>query len=113
MDPVRRKFLFITAAVVMMSARKRLLAATAVITMWAIFQCGTVVAQTGGVGGDGYTRAMWRGTDGSISLWKLDPTLNFTGAANYGPYPGWLPIAMTTTGSNVSYLLWNFTDGTA
>jgi hypothetical protein len=65
------------------------------------------------LGGDGYARAMWRGTDGSISIWKLDPSLNSVGSQNYGPYSGWSPIAMTTAGSNLSYVLWNFVDGTA
>jgi hypothetical protein len=45
--------------------------------MWTVIQSGTVSAQTSGVGGDGYTRNFWIGTDGRISVWKLDPNLNF------------------------------------
>ena len=55
---------------------------------------------------------MWRGTDGSISLWKLDPVLNFVGSHNYGPYAGWSPVALTMLGNN-TYVLWSATDGTA
>ena len=74
---------------------------------------GGASAQTSGLGGDGYTRTMWRGTDGSISIWKLDPALNFVGLHNYGPYAGAVPVALITTANNNSYVLWNFTDGTA
>jgi hypothetical protein len=81
-----RKFLFGTAAGVI--ASKRLLAVAAAIAMWATLQSGAVSAQTGGVGGDGYTRMMWRGTDGSISIWKLDPSLNSVGAHDYGTIMG-------------------------
>ena len=43
------------------------------------FHPGVASAQTqvAAVGTDGYTRAMWRGTDGSISLWKLDTVPEF------------------------------------
>src|SRR3954447_26066167 len=110
MNQLGKRLLFITAAVVRISAHKSLLTVTAAMAMWAALQPGTVSAQTGGVGGDGYTRLMWRGTDGSISLWKLDPALFSAGAHTYGPYSGWLPIAMATTGSNLGYVLWNSTD---
>ena len=52
----------------MMSVRKRLLAVAAAVTMWAVIQPGTVSAQTSGVGPDGYTRFLWKGTDYSVSL---------------------------------------------
>jgi len=68
--------------------------------------------QVGAVGADGYTRAMWRGTDGSISLWKLDPVLNYVGSHVYGPYGGWSPVSLAMLGNN-SYVLWRYTDGTA
>jgi hypothetical protein len=74
---------------------------------------GAASAQTSGLGGDGYTRTMWIGTDGSISLWKLDAALSFVGSHNYGPYPGWRPVALMTTPNNTSYVLWNYTDDTA
>jgi hypothetical protein len=96
-----------------MSARKRLLTVAAAVTMWAAIQPGTVSAQTSGIGGDGYTRLLWRGTDSRISLWKLDPVLNFSLYHEYGPYGGWLPIAITTAQNNNTYILWRNTDGTA
>jgi hypothetical protein len=96
-----------------MSARKRLLAVAAAVTMWAVIQPDTVSAQTSGIGGDGYTRLLWRGTDSRISLWKLDPVLNFDSFHEYGPYDGWLPIAITTARNNNTYILWRHTDGTA
>jgi hypothetical protein len=77
------------------------------------FHPGAASAQNNGIGGDGYTRALWRGTDGSISLWKLDPSLNFGGSHSYGPYPGWSSVALTTTANSNSYVLWRNTDGTA
>jgi hypothetical protein len=92
---------------------KSVLAAAAVATIALAFQPSPAAAQTAGVGVDGYARAMWRGTDGSITLWKLDPALNYVGSHQYGPYGGWSPIAMTTSGSNLTYVLWNYTDGTA
>jgi len=95
----------------MMSVRKRLLAIAAAVTMWASIHPGTVSAQTSGVGGDGYTRFLWRATDGSISLWKLDPSLNFNTYRTYGPYSWWLPIAITTARNNNTYLLWRYYDG--
>src|SRR6516162_1502878 len=75
---------------------KSIVAAAAVAIALA-FQSGAVSAQTqvSLLGADGYTRAMWRGTDGSISLWKLDLALNFVGSHNYGPYTGWSPVALT------------------
>jgi hypothetical protein len=97
----------------MMSVRKRLLAvAAAAVTMWAVIQPGTVSAQTSGVGQDGYTRFLWKGTDYSISLWQLDPSLNFYNYHLYGPYNGWDPIALTTAHNNNSYVLWRYYDGT-
>jgi DNA-binding beta-propeller fold protein YncE len=89
------------------------LAATAIAIALAC-QSGAASAQTqvATVGADGYTRAMWRGTDASINLWKLDPMLNFVGSHAYGPYAGWSPVALTMLGNN-TYLLWRYTDGTA
>jgi hypothetical protein len=50
---------------------KSILAAAAVAIALA-FQSGAASAQAQipFPGADGYTRVMWRGTDGSISLWK-------------------------------------------
>jgi hypothetical protein len=92
---------------------KSVLVATAIAIALACHP-GAALAQTqvAAVGADGYTRAMWRGTDGSISLWKLDPVLNFVGNHVFGPYSGWSPVALTMLGDN-TYLLWRYTDGTA
>jgi hypothetical protein len=87
--------------------------AAAFVAMALAFQPGAASAQTIGMGGDGYTRGMWHATDGSISIWKLDPGLNFVGSHAYGPYAGWSPLALTTTPNNNTYVLWRFTDGTA
>ena len=94
-----------------MSVRKRLLVIAAVITISAAIQPGTVSAQNSGIGGDGFTRLMWRATDYHISLWKLDANLSFSSAKEYGPYPGWIPIAITTDRFNYTYVLWRYTDG--
>jgi hypothetical protein len=97
----------------MMNAFKKLLAITAAITMWAVIQPGTLAAQTSGIGGDGWTRLMWRGTDSSISLWKVDPNLKNPMSHQYGPYDGWVPIAITTANNSYTYVLWRHTNGTA
>ena len=73
---------------------------------------GVASACCGGVGADGYTRTWWRGTDGSVSFWKLDSAFNTVGSHNYGPYAGWSPVSLLVLGNN-TYMLWNYTDGTA
>jgi hypothetical protein len=92
-----------------MSARKRLLAVAAAVTMWATIQPGTVSAQQSGVGADGNTRLLWRGTDSRISLWSIAPNgTNFSHV--YGPYTWYTPIAITTAVNNYSYVLWRYWD---
>ena len=95
-----------------MSARKRLLAVAAAVTMWATIQPGTVSAQQSGVGSDGYTRLLWRGTNSNISLWKIPPLSSSASPTSqvYGPYTYWTPIAITTASDNNSYVLWRYTD---
>ena len=73
---------------------------------------GVASACCGGVGADGYTRTWWRGTDGSVSFWKLNSAFNTVGSHNYGPYAGWSPVSLLVLGNN-TYMLWNYTDGTA
>jgi hypothetical protein len=90
----------------MMNAFKKLLAVVAAITMWATIQPGTASAQSSGIGGDGVTRILWTGTDGRISLWKLGGP-----SAAYGPYDGWIPVAITTRNDNKTVVLWRRTDG--
>ena len=95
-----------------MSACKSMLAIAAAVAMWVTFQPGTVSAQNSGVGGDHSTVLMWRGTNYNISLWKLDANLNFVTNHVYGPYAGWIPIAITTDVNDFTYVLWRYTDGT-
>lgn len=95
-----------------MVAFKSILVAAAIAIALA-FQPGPASAQTIGMGGDGYTRGMWHATDGSINIWKIDPSLNFVGQHAYGPYGGWSPVALTTLPNNNTYVLWRYTDGTA
>jgi hypothetical protein len=94
-----------------MRIRKTLLAIVAAGIMAATIQVGTAFAQNTGVGGDGYTRLLWRGTDYSIALYKLDPNLNFVSGVTYGPYAGYTPVALTTDVLGYSYVLWRYTDG--
>jgi hypothetical protein len=95
-----------------LTIRKTLLAIVAAVVMAATIQVGTARAQNTGIGGDGYTRLMWRGTDYSIWLWNLDPNLNFFSSQVYGPYGGWTPVALTTDTFSYSYVLWRYYDGT-
>ena len=95
-----------------MSARKKLLAVAAAVAMWAVIQPGTVSAQTSGIGPDGYTRFAWRGSDNSLSLWQINPSLAFYNSHVYGPYNGWTPLAITTAHNDNTYVLWQYYDGT-
>ena len=90
---------------------KKLLFMAAATTMWvAAFQPGIVSAQTSGIGGDGYTRLLWRATNGSISLWKLNPFLASPVSHVYGPYATWEPVAITTAQNSWTYVLWRNTN---
>src|SRR5260370_3307481 len=88
-----------------MSTPKKLLAIATTATICTTIHLGAVFAQTSGIGGDGITRVLWRGTDSSISLWAVDSNLNFITSHLYGPYAGWLPIAMTTDYGGFTYFL--------
>jgi len=79
----------------------------------ASMQPGISVAQTSGVGWDGYTRLLWRASDQHAALWTLDSNLNFVSGIGYGPYFGWVPVALTTGNKNYSYVLWRTTTGNA
>lgn len=97
----------------MVLLRKRCLLAAAIAAI-AILAClQPASAQNSGTGGDSFTRLLWRGTDGSASLWKLDLNLNFVGNRNYGAFDQWLPISLTVANNNDTYLLWRRTDGLA
>jgi hypothetical protein len=97
----------------MPTLHRRLLKIALAIMFWTSVQPGTSSAQTSGVGSDGFTRLLWRGTDSSISLWKCNPALVSCVSHLYGPYAAWTPIAMTTANNNNTYILWKNTDGTA
>jgi hypothetical protein len=90
----------------MMSARNRLLAIAA-FTILAIIHPGTVSAQTSGVGGDGFTRLLWV-MNGDMVLWKLDPNLNMVASKDYGSFPGYDLIGITTAPNNNTYVLWSY-----
>jgi hypothetical protein len=96
---------------IMNTLHKKLLVVAAAAIVWTAIQPGIVSAQTSGVGNDGYTRVLWRATDGSISLWKLDGNLTLATSHAYGPYPGWVPIAITVAENDNTYVLWRYTDG--
>jgi hypothetical protein len=90
---------------------KKLFFMAAATAMWvAAIQPGVLSAQTSGVGGDGFTRLLWRGTDGSISLWKLDGNLNEVAFHVYGSSPDYDPIAITAAANSYTYVLWRNTD---
>ncbi|MBV9201720.1 MAG: hypothetical protein JOY83_18720 [Alphaproteobacteria bacterium] len=83
--------------------------AAAVVAIGLAFHPGAASATP-----DGNTRWIWFGTDGSVSLWLLDPSLNYLGSHGYGPYGGWTPITLDVNNStNNAYVLWRYTDGTA
>lgn len=98
----------------MVNAPKRLLAIAAVAAMWVTVQPAPASAQTSGSNGrDGSTVIRWIGTsqDGTfLSLWKLDGFLKFVASQQYGPYPGFTPIAITTASNGNTYVLWRFQD---
>jgi hypothetical protein len=96
----------------MMNFKKLFLtAATAVV--WASIQPGTLSAQTSGVGTDGYTRVLWRGTDGRVSVWKVDANLQYSDSKVHGPFDGWTPLSLAVSSNNRTYLLWRNTNGSA
>ena len=90
---------------------KKLLITAAIATMWTAIAPGVLSAQTSGVGCDGYTRFLWRGTDSRISLWRVDGNLNNSFGIQYGPYDGWVPVALTVLCNNYTYVMWKYTDG--
>jgi hypothetical protein len=96
----------------MMNLRKKLLhmAAGAVLAL-----CSAAAwagqGPTSGVGGDGFTRWLWFGTDGRIMLEKCNATLAGCTSQIYGPVPTWIPVSYCVTNSNDSYVLWRNTTG--
>jgi len=95
-----------------MSFFKKLFALAAGVIIWSTIQPGPVFAQGVGLGGDGFTRQLWTGTDWRASLWKLDGNLNQVSSVQYGPFAQWEPIgiAVNQTNNN-SYVLWRNTNG--
>lgn len=68
---------------------------------------------TSGVGGDGFTRWIWYGTDGRVIIQKVNATLGASTQVIVGPVPTWFPVAYCVTNSNDSYVLWRNTTGLA
>ncbi len=97
----------------MITLRRKLFLLTAITMFCAAVQPAVLSAQTTGVGSDGYTRVLWRATDSSVSLWKLDSSLNYSTGKVYGPINGWVPVALVTGLDNYTRLLWRATDGSA
>lgn len=95
----------------MSTLRSKLFVLAAVIIVWTAIQPGILSAQNSGAGSDANTRLLWRATDSSISVWKLNTSLGFVTSRVYGPYDGWLPIAITTGANNNTYVLWRHTTG--
>lgn len=91
--------------------RKTLFVMAAVITLGSIIQPSILFAQTSGVGSDGYTRFMWWGNNTAISIWRLDPSLGGPVSRAYGPYDGWVPMALTVGSNNYTYVLWESANG--
>src|SRR5947209_6261721 len=92
---------------------KELILAAATAVVWASVHPSNLSAQTSGVGSDGYTRVLWRATNGSVSVWKVDSNLNYTDSHIYGPYDGWTPLSLAVSSNNRTYLLWRNTSGQA
>jgi hypothetical protein len=92
---------------------KELMLAAASAVVWASVYPSNLSAQTSGVGTDGYTRVLWRATNGSVSVWKVDADLNYVDSHVYGPYDGWTPLSLAVSSNNRTYLLWRNTSGQA
>jgi hypothetical protein len=93
--------------------RKTFFAIATTIVLLGVIQPGISYAQTSGVGHDGITRLMWRGTDGSFSLWRLNQDLTFASYKVFGPVYEWTPVALTVGSDNNTYVLWRSTNGAA
>src|SRR4051794_14365399 len=92
---------------------KPLLMAAVGAVVWASVHPSIMSAQTSGVGSDGNTRVLWRATNGSVSVWKVDASLNYVDSHIYGPYDGWTPLSLAVSSNNRTYLLWRNTNGQA
>ena len=91
--------------------RKTVFVTAGMITLLGAIHPSIMSAQTSGVGSDAYTRFFWRGTDSSISIWRVDPLLGSAVSHVYGPYDGWTPLALAVGSNNYTYVLWHYTDG--
>jgi hypothetical protein len=94
----------------MSALRKKLLMSVAAIAICAVGHLPSASAQISGVGGDASTRFFLRGTDSRICLYKINVSLGPPVSHCYGPYPGWLPIALTTRADRNTVVLWRNTD---
>ena len=58
------------------------------------------------------TRVLWKNTNGSISLWVVQPDNTFQSYL-YGPYSGWTARSIAVGPDNQTRVLWNNVDGRA
>jgi hypothetical protein len=60
-----------------------------------------------------YTYVLWKNTNGSISLWKVDPNLNYVSSNVFGPFEGWIPESLSPDQANPGSIrvLWRETMG--
>jgi hypothetical protein len=77
----------------------------------AVFEPGVLSAQNSGIGSDGYTRLLWKGSDSSIIIWKLDSSLYYFDSVTYGPYFSWVPQAIAVGPDNYTRILWKNPNG--
>jgi hypothetical protein len=66
---------------------------------------------------NGYTYVLSQTTEGAVSIWKLDNSLDLVKYMNpaQGPFSGWIPEGLTadTGGSSYLRLIWRNTNGQA
>ncbi len=60
----------------------------------------------------GHAHLLWNKTDGTASLWTVNPDGTYTSVA-YGPFSGWTARATAAAPDGTNWLLWTNTNGTA
>ena len=65
------------------------------------------------VGGDGITRLLWQGADGSATVTALTAAGAVASSSTYGPFSGWTPKALAAGPNGAPRLLWTNADGHA
>ncbi len=90
---------------------RKLLLIVAVAALSAVTQSNMSAGQVLAVGNDGKTRVLWHGTDGRISLWVVNSALAIESFREFGPFVGYLPVAITVGTDLRTRVLWRGTDG--